>query len=152
MSDKASLLREADEEFAAVHRAIDGLTEAQMREVWLGSWSVREILVHISGWHRAMIPALERMARGEEPYPKGTYDDYDAWNARFVQDKVGVKVADVLAELDASHQAFVAAAGRVPERDLAPGGGARELFDGVAPAHYREHAAQIREWRQTPAR
>jgi hypothetical protein len=145
-------LREADEEFAAVHRAIDGLTEAQMREVWLGSWSIREILVHISGWHRAMIPALEHIARGEEPYPKGAYDDYDAWNARFVQDRTGVKVADVLAELDASHQAFVAAAGRVPEQDLAPGGAARELFDGVTSAHYREHAAQIREWRQAASR
>jgi hypothetical protein len=152
MSDKVNLLREADGEFAAVHRAIDGLTEAQMREVWLGSWSIREILVHISGWHRAMIPALEHITRGEEPYPKGTYDDYDGWNARFVQDKAGVKVADVLAELDASYQAFVAAAGRVPEQDLAPGGAARELFDGVASAHYREHAAQIREWRQAAAR
>ena len=30
---------------------------------------------------------------------------------------------------------------------FAEGGTARGLFDGVGPGHYREHAAQIREWR-----
>ena len=151
MSDKATLLRDADETFAELRQAIDGLTEEQMREVWLGTWGVREILIHISGWHQAMIPALQHIARGEEPYPAGTYDDFDAWNARFVAEKAGVKAADVLAELDASHRAFLGASGAVPEQHFAPGGAARDLFDGVGPAHYREHAAQIREW-QTAAR
>jgi hypothetical protein len=36
----------------------------------------------------------------------------------------------------------------VPEAHFAPGGAARDVFDGSGPAHYREHAAQIREWRQ----
>jgi hypothetical protein len=99
-----------------------------------------------------MIPALQHVARGEAPYPAGTYDDFDAWNARFVADKAGVKVADVMAELEASHQAFVRAAGAVPDAQFEAGGPARDLFDGVAPGHYREHTAQIREWRHPPAR
>src|SRR5436189_4238650 len=28
-----------------------------MREVWLGTWAVREIIAHIAGWHREMLPA-----------------------------------------------------------------------------------------------
>jgi hypothetical protein len=148
MSDKATLLREADDTFAALDKAIEGLDEDAMRRVWLGTWGVREILVHISGWHRAMIPALASIARGEpSPYPAGTYDDFDAWNARFVADKAGVKVADVVAELHASHRDFTVAAAAVPEPHFAPGGSARDLFDGVGPAHYREHTAQIRDWR-----
>ena len=151
MSDKARLLREADEAFGELHRAVDGLTDEEMRHVWLGVWGVREILIHISGWHREMIPALARIARDEPPYPAGTYDDFDTWNARFVERKVGVKTADVVAELDASHRAFVAAASGVPEAHFAPGGGAREAVEGAGPGHYREHAAQIRDWRQRTA-
>ena len=148
MSDKATLLREADEEFTGLRRAIDGLTAEEMGRVWLGTWGVREILIHISGWHDVMLPALVRVARGEAPYPPGTYDDFDAWNARFVAQKAGVKAADVVAELEASHRRFVGAAAAVPEPYFAPGGAAREPFDGAGPGHYREHAAQIREWRK----
>jgi len=151
MSDKATLLREADEAFDELHQAIDGLTDEEMRRVWLGAWGVREIVIHISGWHREMVPALGRIGKDEAPYPAGTYDDFDAWNARFVERKTGVKTADVLAELDAAHRAFVAAAAGLPDRHFAPGSAARESFEGAGAGHYREHAAQIREWRQRTA-
>jgi hypothetical protein len=148
MSDKVTLLREGDEAFDELRRTIEGLSEAEMREVWLGTWGVREILIHISGWHDAMTPALHRIGRGEAPYPPGAYDDADAWNARFVAAQHGVKTADVVARLEATHREFIGAAGAVPETHFAPGGAARDVFDGSASAHYREHAAQIREWRR----
>src|SRR5437879_3620666 len=81
MSDRAELLREADHAFGELREAIGGLAEEQMGRVWLGTWGVREILIHVSGWHRAMTPALEHIARGEAPYPPGTYDDFNAWSA-----------------------------------------------------------------------
>src|SRR5438128_9778326 len=129
MSDKSTMLRQAEETFAELRQAVEGLTDEQMRRVWLGSWGVREILIHISGWHEAMIPALGNIARGEAPYPPGTYDDFDAWNARFVERKAGVKTADVLTELDLSHRYFVGAAAALPEPHFAPGGVARDAFD-----------------------
>jgi hypothetical protein len=144
MNEKSKLLQEADEAFTELQQATGGLTEEQMVEVWFGTWGVREILIHISGWHRAMIPALQRVGRGEPPYPPGTYDDFDACNARFVAEKVGVKVADVRGELDASHRDFMRSATAVPEHHFAA---ARELLDGAGTAHYREHAGQIRGWR-----
>ena len=149
MSDKTTLLREADEAFAELREAIDGLTDEELRRVWHGTWGVREILIHISGWHEEMIPVLGRIAQGASPYAAGTYDDFDAWNARFVERKAGVKTADILADLDASHQAFVNAAGALQEHHFAPGGAARQLFEDTGPGHYREHAGQIRGWRQT---
>jgi hypothetical protein len=148
MSDKTTVLREADETFAALCSAIDGLTDEAMGRVWLGTWGVREILAHISGWHREMIPALERIERGEVPHPAGVYDDFDAWNARFVEARAGVKARDVVAELEASHRALVAAAGNVSEAHFVQGGPARDLVDGIGPGHYREHAAQITAWRR----
>jgi len=148
MSDKNTMLRQAEDAFAELHESIDGLTDEQTRRIWLGSWGVREILIHISGWHDAMIGAFANIAKGEAAYPPGTYDDFDGWNARFVERKTGVKTADVLAELDLSHRRFVGAAAVLAEPHFAPGGAARDSFDGAGAGHYREHAAQIREWRQ----
>jgi hypothetical protein len=81
MGAKQELLEKAEQEFDRFKAAIKDLDEAQMGQVWLGSWGVREILAHVTGWHREMIPALERVGRGEAPYPDGAYDDFDGWNA-----------------------------------------------------------------------
>ena len=136
MSDKERLLREADEAFAELRRAIEGLSDEEMQQGWLGSWGVREILIHISGWHEVMTPALGRIARGEAPYPAGTYDDFDAWNARFVLRKTGVKTGDVLAELDASHRDSWPPPARCrisTSRQAAPPASVREQRRGALP-------------------
>jgi hypothetical protein len=148
MQTPHEILNEAEAAYTELREAVDGIPEARMTEPWLGTWGVREILIHISGWHREMIPAVERIARGQSPYPDGvSYDDFDAWNARFVDDKRGVKVADVLVELGAAHRAFMTAARALPDAALATGGPARELVNNVCGGHYREHAGQIRAWR-----
>jgi hypothetical protein len=142
MDSGHELVTQTETAYAELREALEGVPEARMTEAWLGTWSVREILIHMSGWHRQMIPALARIARGEAPYPDGAYDDFDTWNARFV---------DVLAELAASHRDFVAAAAALADEHLAPGGRARSLGEGSGAEHYREHAAQIRQWRATHA-
>jgi len=149
MSDKAAMVKDADQAFAELHRAIDGLTDDELQRAWLGTWGVREILIHVSGWHDEMVKALGHIARGETPYPPGTYDDFDAWNARFVEAKHGVKPADVKADLDASYRRFVAAATAVPDAAFEKGGAARDPFEGAGAGHYKEHIAQIAEWRRT---
>jgi hypothetical protein len=149
MGAKHELLTEAETAYNDLREAVDGIPEARMTDVWLGTWGAREILVHISGWHREMIPALRRIGQGKSPYPDGvSYDDFDAWNAKFVDAKRGVKVADIRAELAASHRDFVNAAAALDDEHLGLGGAARDLVTGVAAGHYREHTGQIRAWRE----
>jgi len=148
MEAKRELLEKAEQEYDGLKAAIKGLDEAQMSQVWLGSWGVREILAHMTGWHREMIPALERLGRGQAPYPDGAYDDFDSWNARFVEARKGRPTAEILREVDASHRELLSAASRLPDEHFGEGKSASELVDGVAAAHYREHAEQIRQWRQ----
>jgi len=149
MSEKTTLLSGAETEFVALKRAINGLGEAQMREVWLGTWSARDIVAHMSGWHREMVPALQRMEKGERPIPEGvSYDDVDAWNARFADARKTAATADILKELDASHLAFLQAAARVPEERYVPGKTAHKIVDFNSRHHYQEHRAQIEEWRK----
>ncbi len=150
MSHKQDLLKRAAEEYRAFHGAIDGLNEEQLTEPWLGSWSIREIVGHMVGWHREMKPALERMARGERPIPPGvSYEDVDAWNARFADAARGKRVTDVLLEFDASHEEFITAAAAIPEGRYEPGKTAYRILDLNSAHHYREHGDQIRAWRQS---
>jgi hypothetical protein len=113
---------------------------------------VREILIHIAGWHDAMAAALDNIGKGEPAHAAGLYDDFDAWNARFVEQRSGVKIADIVAELGLSHHRLVGAAADLPEAHFSEGGAARGPFEGAGPEHYREHAAQVREWRGRTAR
>jgi hypothetical protein len=145
---KEELLNEAAREYQALHEALQGLNETQMTEVWLGTWSVRDIVAHIAGWHQEMIPALERLARGERPVPEGvSYDDVDGWNARFAAAWRATPVADVLLELDRTHEAFLRAADAVPGDRFQMARTAWKIVDGNSAHHYREHGEQIRSWR-----
>lgn len=147
MDDKQALIETTEREYARLRAAVDGLGEGAMTEAWLGTWGVREILAHIAGWHREMVPALERLARGEPAYADGTYDDFDRWNARFVDARRDVATADIVREADASQREFVRAVARLSDEALGAGAPARSLVDGVGADHYREHAAQIVAWR-----
>jgi hypothetical protein len=147
-ASRSELLDQAAHAYNAFEQAIHGLNEEQLSEVWLGTWSIRDIVAHLSGWHREMGPALERLARGERPLPDGvSYDDVDAWNARFVADKRAWPLDDVLLELDRSHEYFMHAAAQVPEERVRPGRTAYRIIDASSAHHYREHGDQIRAWR-----
>ena len=148
MGAKEDLLKQGEEEFRALKAAVTGLDERRMTEVWLGMWSVKDILAHIAGWHRELGPAIDRMARGERPIPEGTsYEDVDSWNARFAAAKQAAPVSEVLRELDASHASFMAQAAKVPEERFVPGKTAYRIVDLNSAHHYKEHGDEIRAWR-----
>ncbi len=150
MSHKQELLKQAAEEYRAFHGAIEGLNEEQLTQPWLGSWSVKEIVAHMVGWHREMGPALERMARGERPIPPGvSYEDVDAWNARFAAAARDKRVTDVLLEFDESHLDFITAAAAVPEERFEPGKTAYKITDLNSAHHYKAHGDEIRAWRKS---
>ncbi len=152
MSVKDDLLKQAEAEFRAFKAALRALDAARLTEVWLGTWSTKDILAHISGWHRELGPALDRMARGEKPILEGkNYEDVDAWNSKFAEARKSASASDVLKELDASHAYFMAQAGKVPEERFVPGKTAYRIVDLNSAHHYKEHGDQIRAWRASQA-
>ena len=148
MADKRKLLEDAEQAYGELTEAVAGLSDAELAEVFLGVWGTREILIHIAAWDREMAPALQRIGRGETPYPEGKYDDFNDWNARFVAARTGARPADILAEVDREHRVIMDAADAVPESHFAPEQPARAMFEGTTAQHYREHAGQIRDWRK----
>lgn len=153
MTARERLIEEAEREYAGLREALDGLDEAAMERTWLGTWGIKELLAHMTAWHREMIPALERLSRGDKPVPEGvSYEDIDAWNARFAAGARARAGADLERELDASHAAFLRAAAAVPAERVVEGKAAYRIIDLNAGHHYREHAEQIRAWRAAGAR
>ncbi len=145
---KAELLSAAEHEYTLFQEALEGLDEHRFGEVWLGVWSVRDIVAHISAWHRELAPALERLARGERPIPEGvSYEDVDAWNAKFVEAKKAAPLPEVMRELERSHTDFMRAAAAVPAVRFEPGRTAWKIVDQNSAHHYKEHGDQIRAWR-----
>jgi hypothetical protein len=149
MQTRDELLAAAEREYAAFSAALKGLDDARMTEVWLGTWSAKDIVAHMAGWHREMIPVLERLARGERPLPEGvSYDDVDAWNAKFAAARRGTPTEEIRRELEASHGAFLKAAAAVPAERYQPGKTAWKVVDLNSAHHYQEHGGQIRDWRK----
>ena len=152
MTPRDDLLNQAAREYNNFAAAIHGLNEDHLTEVWLGTWGIREIVAHMSGWHREMGPVLERLAHGERPRAEGvSYDDVDAWNARFVSDKKDWPLDEILLELDRSHEYFMHMAAKVPADRVLPGKTAYRIIDQSSAHHYREHGEQIRAWRESRA-
>src|SRR2546429_1167858 len=93
------------------------------------------------------------MARGERPIPEGvSYDDADAWNAKFAAARKATPVRQVLDDLERSHADFMRAAAAVPAERFQPGKTAWKIVDLNSAHHYKEHGDQIRAWRAAKGR
>ncbi len=150
MANKEDLLQKLDEGYAAFKQTLAGLSDAQMTSVWLGDWSVKDILAHVAGWHREMGAALERMGRGERPTPEGVdYSDGDAWNAKFAARQKKTPPDAMMVELDASFQAYRAAAAALSEDRFEPNRTVDRIIHTSGINHYLEHSPQIEEWRRS---
>jgi hypothetical protein len=150
MTPKEELLNNLDDEYKKFLDAIKGLDESHLIEVWFGDWSIREIAAHLMGWHRELGAGLDRMARGERPFPEeASFDNIDNWNEKFASAARGVTASDVLRDLERSHAYFRHAASLIPDARYQPGKTAYEIVYGTGVHHYQEHAEQIRAWRSS---
>ncbi len=153
MTDKQATLKTLDDEYRNLRTLIDDLTPDQLARVWFGTWSAKDIVAHVAGWEREMTGALERMARGERPAPEGVdYSDSDAWNAKFAGAARAIDARTVLASWQQTHMNYVKAAQALPDDRFGESDGkpktASRLIETSGFGHYREHAAQVRDWRR----
>ncbi len=146
---REELIRRLESEFGDLLAALGGLSEETASRVCHGDWSTKEVLAHIAGWHREMTGAFERLSRGERASPPGVdYNDTDGWNARLVEQYRGKSWEDMVEELKASKEAFVAAARLVPEERFEEGKTAARLLQRPGFEHYQEHIGPLLEWRK----
>ena len=141
------LLAEAWDDLRASHA---GLTEAELLEPGVaGSWSVRDLLAHVTAWEEEALKHLPVvLAGGRPPRYADAYGGIDAFNALTAARRSGLTLSEVRFEHARVHRRLLDYVGDVPDAALGPKTRARRRLRLDAYGHYRHHAAAIRRWRE----
>jgi hypothetical protein len=84
------------------------LSPAQQDEVFLGEWSVKELLAHLAGWDDTNRRAVQEILAGQKPSFWQYLDrDWQSYNARLVAEYKRDDFAELLAVVEASHRRLI---------------------------------------------
>ncbi len=109
---------------SSVLKAVNELPAACLNEIFLGSWSVKDLLAHLVGWDFTNLQAIQEILSGQFPAFFQYYDkDWRTYNSHLVELYRKETMADLLAEVEASHQQLV---------DFLKSRSAAELVNGKA--------------------
>jgi hypothetical protein len=147
MAEPEATIAKLEQNNGALLAELTGLSDEKLTEPFAGTWSAREILVHIGSWYEMMATAYERMGRGERPAPEGVpLNDSDAMNARYVEAAKGKSLAEIRKDLETGLAHFEAAARALPADRFEEGKTALRILNTMA-EHPLEHISDIRAWK-----
>jgi len=139
------MLQESRKELAS---AIQGLPEDRMTVPLAGDWSVKDFMGHIASWDEFTVSDLKRIARGRLPCLAAFREaEVDSWNAFLIRPRKLFPLPQIRAEFEEARAEMVAALKDLPEGLLAQGQMVRNIFV-IMTNHEKDHARQLREWRQ----
>jgi len=148
VSDRDELLSRLQESRDELLSAIRGLPEDKLTALLASDWSVKDIMGHIASWDEFSAGDLRRIARGRLPclaaFREGEVDD---WNAFLMRPRRLFPLPQILAEFEEARAEMLAALNDLPEPLLARGTMVRNIV-AVFANHEKDHARQVREWRQ----
>ena len=152
---KAALLADVVAARSEILDAARALSPAQQTEVFLGTWSARELLAHLIGWDRANVRAARELQRGELPSFYAYRDpDWRSYNARLVSRHRRGTFRELLRATQESQVKLIAFFSRVPAIEFEKDQGVRFRGYKVTLARLlqadakdvRVHAAQLRRF------
>ena len=152
---KDAIIAELIEARACILAAASALPGERQDEVFLGVWSVKDLLAHLVGWDFANLEATKAILAGELPDFYAHYDrDWQAFNARLVAEYKRDDFADLLSSMEDSHQELVNFLKTVPADEFAKDRGVRFKGYKVTIARtlqadiddVKTHHAQIKEF------
>ena len=152
--DRRQLLKRLDKAWVAFNESYAGLSDVHLMEPGVtGAWSVRDILAHVTTWEEEALKHLPLILKGGTP-PRYSvrYGGIDAFNARMTEQRRSLSLAEVRAQLAATHGRLVDFVQGVPEHQLIGETPFRRRLRLDAYGHYPLHAAAIRHWRQRISR
>lgn len=140
-----SLLDDARRELMA---SLEGLSEEQMTDELENGWSVKDVVAHVAMWDEMVLPDLIRAVRGHQSLFKAwDHESFtDQWNHIQLELRRGFPLEHVMEEFSESRQAIMSFLDSVAEERLTSG--PIPASCAIQAEHDREHAAQIRAWRE----
>ncbi|MEJ2266309.1 MAG: ClbS/DfsB family four-helix bundle protein [Anaerolineales bacterium] len=148
--NRQQLLKRLDDAWADLKESYAALPDAQLLEpVVIGTWSVKDILAHVTTWEQETLKVLPLIIQGGTlPRYSTQYGGIDAFNALMTEQKRDLSLSDVLTQLAETHQRLLDYIQTVPEEQFRTETRFRRRLRADTYSHYREHATMIREWRQ----
>ncbi|MEL7674745.1 MAG: maleylpyruvate isomerase N-terminal domain-containing protein [Chloroflexota bacterium] len=147
---KQQLLDKLENAWADLQASFAGLSEAQMTQPGVtGDWSVKDILAHVTTWEEEALRMLPLILDGQTP-PRyaDLYGGLNAFNAQMSAQKRDLPLAEVLAQLDATHRRLIEVVQRAPDDQITRETRFRRRLRLDTYSHYPEHARAIRAWRE----
>lgn len=150
MTERERLIHQLDGAREALRAAMAGM-DADM--AIYPSWTLKDILAHISGWDEVTIATLRAHASGEE-LGEPTLRDIDASNDQFIASREALDYEQVAADWELVRQELKAVIQEMPEDKfresmLFPWGehGTVSQIVAIFVEHEEEHATEIQRMR-----
>jgi hypothetical protein len=159
-TNKVALLEKMNCGYAAFQTLLAVLGEAQMTTAEVNdSWSIKDILTHLTAWQRAMVDRLHAAARNEKPALTTdlTDEEIDRLNEQFYQEGKARPLAEALTDFRTTYLQIVEVVQALPWEDLADahrfvwlnGIPLWRYVAGDTYEHYQEHIESIQEFLKT---
>jgi len=151
--DKDQALEEFSRSRADLLESLEGLTEQQMTQQAVeGSWTIKDLLAHLTSWERTLLVPLVSYAQGGEFLPEVILDDL-VWNDQQASNWRGKSLQTVIAELHDTRRGILEQVSKLKPAQWevvlpAPWRGRGTLADLIAGLswHENEHLASIHKW------
>lgn len=130
-----------------------GLSEAELLLPGVtGTWSVRDIIAHVTWWEEEALRHLPLVREGGRP-PRYSvkYGGIDAFNALMTEQRRHLSLAEVLRQHDETHEQLVEQVRGAPEELFTRETRFRRRLRLDTYGHYPIHARAIRGWRTRSA-
>ena len=149
--DRQQLLNRLENGWIALKESYVGLTDAQMTAPGvMETWSVKDILAHITSWEGEALTYLPLIMQGGKPPRYSLQGGIDAFNAKMIEQKRGMTLVEVLSTLDETHRRLIDYLQNVPEAQFSQETPFRHRLRLDTYSHYLLHAKAIRQWRERP--
>ena len=143
------LLGRIGDAWAELRDSYSGLSDGHLTEPGVvGTWSVKDVLAHITTWEEEALKHLPTIVRGGRPPRYADQGGIDAFNARAAEAKSGLPLETVLAQMDEIHRKLIDFVRNTPEDQLASQAGFRRRLRLDTYGHYRIHSEGIQAWRR----
>jgi len=146
---KDNILKHLDDNWQQLIESVSGLSEEELLQPNVcGTWSIRDLMNHISTWEEEAMQNIPLILSGESTPRYSASGGIEAFNARSQQDKKDLALSRIKREFYATHQRFINYISSIPGSSFENNSrlAKRIRLDGYA--HYAEHSAQILQWRQ----
>jgi uncharacterized damage-inducible protein DinB len=147
---KSAVIKHINASWQNLIYSLEGLPEsAYFHSGVCGTWSIRDILNHISTWEEEALSNIPLILAGKPTPRYASSGGISAFNTRAQQAKQAYSLQRIEQELTATHQRFLDYLASLPEACFVNNPRLIKRIRLDSYGHYAEHTAQICLWRST---